>query len=205
MSIFKNEREFVRRVFVPFLKKEGYLVKSFVRLEAMKEKLRKEGTLELDEEEFNHPWRPGDIDALFWKKDSYGNYSINAAEVKYFRLSRGKPYPEAHDGIGQAIMLLTFGVDYVYLIHVFDPQFPSDLTSMYEDIIKKISYSTHLNYRAVKPEMFLDLEDIEDTLRYTIQAFGQILFFMYLRPNPLKNDKEAKIARNIIRKAYRMI
>lgn len=139
--MYKDERQIVTRVLAPFLKRKNYLVKNFVRLERLKETLRKkEVILDREEEEFNHPWRPGDIDILFWKM-KFGIPTIHAAEVKYFRLrklpvrskmdyvpksQRGeqanvKPFPEAHEGLGQAAMLLSFGVDYVHLIHVFDP------------------------------------------------------------------------------------
>lgn len=49
------------------------------------------------------------------------NYSLNAIEVKYFKVEEGNKFNYSYyEGIDQAIAYLRFGFDFVALWHVFD-------------------------------------------------------------------------------------
>jgi hypothetical protein len=63
----------------------------------------------------NGPSQPP-IDILLYYPQDKRFYGV---EVKYFR-SEGGP-ENYYAGINEALSLLTYGVDYAYLYHVFDP------------------------------------------------------------------------------------
>jgi len=75
-------------------------------------------------ERFNHPMRP-DIDILFGPKVNNERLTpLTAVEVKLFKgIERGRVTPRAGgefpEGLGEAIALLTFGVDFVELWQFF--------------------------------------------------------------------------------------
>lgn len=76
--------------------------------------------------EFMHPLQP-DVDLLYGiQEEGKSRGPLTGIEVKIFKYQRGKPTPKTtfprrgyYSGIDQALSLLTFGFDYVYLWHVF--------------------------------------------------------------------------------------
>lgn len=117
--------------------KEGYFVKTSVRVDRLHSKLKTEGALSSEEINIKHPFHP-DIDVLPWAKQYAGKPDIMASEVKYFRLREGAVYPNIYEGLGEALMLLTYGVDYVSLWHLFDPEIPSETVSRYRDLTQSL-------------------------------------------------------------------
>lgn len=105
------------------------------------------------------------------------------------------------------------------ILFMFLTQFPTDLTSLFKNTIGKVANILPLNYHAESPEYFKERTVAESappsvllgTLRNPnepkshLQLIEAASFFSNLKRNPLLYDKEAKIARKIIRKAYGMI
>lgn len=115
----KDEKEAIKKLLVPLLKEEHF-VRTSVRVDRLHQKLKTEGVLSPEELSIKHPFHP-DIDVLFWEKQYSGEPTIRASEVKYFRMRGDTVYPTIYEGLGEALMLFTFGVDYVCLWHLFDP------------------------------------------------------------------------------------
>ena len=107
----------------------------------MHKKLKTEGLLSQDEISIKHPFHP-DIDVLYWSKEYVGEPVLVASEVKYFRLKSGNVYPSIYQGVGEAMMLLTFGFDHVCLWHLFDPEVPSDTVSKYKELTQDLIQDT---------------------------------------------------------------
>ena len=212
----KDEKEAIRKLIVPILK-EQYFVRTSVRVDRLHQKLKTEGVLSPEEISIKHPFHP-DIDILFWAKEYTGEPIIQAVEVKYFRLKEGGVYPNIYEGLGEALMLLTFGVDYVCLWHLFDPEIPSEIVSRYRDLTQNLVSDTYspINYqswllpeipspsiRKVTPKT--PIEAIEQSTREVQRAFFTMSLTANLKSNPIANRWDAKIMRSIIKKAYRMV
>ena len=104
-----------------WLGNEFWIVKE-VNLWELKDSVSEERRREL--ERFIHPMQP-DIDILFGPKVNNERLTpLMAVEVKLFKgIERGRVTPRAgggfYEGIGEAIALLTFGVDFVELWQFF--------------------------------------------------------------------------------------
>jgi len=99
-----------------------FWIKKEVNLWELKDSVSEEGGGEL--KGFIHPMQP-DIDILFGPKVNNERLTpLMAVEVKLFKgIERGRVTPRAgggfYEGIGEAIALLTFGVDFVELWQFF--------------------------------------------------------------------------------------
>ena len=99
-----------------------FWIKKEVNLWELKDSVSEEGGGEL--KGFIHPMQP-DIDILFGPKVNNERLTpLTAVEVKLFKgIERGRVTPRAgggfYEGIGEAIALLTFGVDFVELWQFF--------------------------------------------------------------------------------------
>ena len=217
LPLMKDEKEAVRKLLVPLLKEE-FFVKASVRVDRLHQKLKTEGALSPEELSIKHPFHP-DIDVLFWDKQYSGEPTIRASEVKYFRLREGGVYPNLYEGLGEALMLLTFGVDFVCLWHLFDPEIPSEIVSRYRDLTQSLisgAYSP-INYQSwLLPELPPPLSNQKEILKTTgealklvIEQFRRTTFSLSITgtmmSNPILNRWDAKIMRSIIKKAYRMV
>ena len=201
MSSLKDETEAIKKVFEPLLRKE-FFVKRKVKMYQVHQKLKTEGMLSQDEISIKHPFRP-DIDVLYWRRDYKGEPKIFAAEVKYFRIVKEKIYPTIYESLGEAMMLLTFGCDYVSLWHLFDQEITPETVSEYTDLTQNLISGTAspVNYRswrldAVKGEPALDMFS-EATFTITVTS--------NLRSNPLMHRWNTNVIRSIIKKRFRMI
>ena len=218
--MLKSEDEAIQKLLKPLLK-ELYFVKTSVRVDRLHSKLKTEGALSSEEINIKHPFHP-DIDVLFWAKEYSGEPFIMASEVKYFRLREGAVYPNLYEGLGEALMLLTFGVDYVSLWHLFDPEIPSETVSRYRDLTQSLvteayAYSPITYQSWLLPEIpkeSLDQKptpnkDIKTVLEEMVQGMLRASFTfsitVNLKPNPIRNRWDAKIMRSIIKKAYRIV
>lgn len=211
----KSEYEAITKLLKPLLK-ETYFVKTSVRVDRLHSKLKTEGCLSSEEISIKHPFHP-DIDVLYWHKDYQGEPNIYAAEVKYFRLREGTVYPNIYEGLGEALMLLSFGVDFVSLWHLFDPEIPSETGSRYRDLTQSLvseAYTSPVNYQSwllpeitllkseQKPNDFRSLTNISNSLKRSNFNFS---LMQTLKTNPLRNRWDARIIRAIIKKAYRIV
>lgn len=216
MPLHKDEGEVVRKLLVPILK-EKFFVRTSVRMDKIYQKLHTEGVLSQEEMSVRHTFHP-DIDILYWNKDYTQEPTIHASEVKYFRIREGKVYPNIYEGIGEAMMLLTFGFDHVSLWHLFDPEIPSETVTLYEDLTKSLlnDVSSPINYQSWLVSVLSVTNDKEtksvtsaDYLAKSVNMFTRSLFLLaitsYLKSNPLVYRIEPKIMRAIIKKYYRMV
>lgn len=204
LPLMKDEKEVIRKLIVPVLK-EQYFVRLSVRVRGLHQKLGTEGVLSPEEVSLKHPFRP-DIDVLFWAKQYSGEPIITACEVKYFRLRKDTVYPAIYEGLGEAVMLLTFGVDYVCLWHFFDPEIPSETTSRYRELTQNIVSGANLpiNYQSwlVPKTSSTQSSGIVDLASRLTRLTAMTL---NMKSNPLMYRWDAKIVRSIIKKAYRMV
>jgi hypothetical protein len=203
MPLMKDEDQAVTKFLKPMLEK-SYFVKTSVRLDWIHSTLKTEGALTPEEINVKHPFHP-DIDILFWLKKYTGEPLIHATEVKYFRLKKGIVYPNIYEGIGEACMLLTFGVDYVNLWHLFDPEISSETISRYRDITQSLVNEANLpiNYQSwVLPEPSTEGPLSGITREFQLSAS---LSLLALKINPLRNRWDTMIIRSIIKKRYRII
>jgi hypothetical protein len=139
---------------VPLLK-EQFFVKTSVRVDRLNQKLKTEGVLSQEEISIKHPFHP-DIDILFWAKEYSGEPYIYGVEVKYFRLLKDAVYPNIYEGLGEAMMLLTFGVNHASLWHLFDPEIPLESVTRYRELTQNLVSDTysHINYQSwLLPEL----------------------------------------------------
>jgi len=217
----KSENEAIKKLLRPILK-EQYFVKTFVRVDRLHSKLKTEGVHSSEEINIKHPFHP-DIDILFWAKEYSGEPDIIASEVKYFRLKKGAVYPNIYEGLGEALMLLTFGVDYVCLWHLFDPEIPSETVSRYRDLTQNLVSDTHspINYQSwLLPDIptksptpkspYPKLKQEEWKLLHASAQDLRLFLFassltQNLRTNPIKNRWDAKIMRTLIKKGFRIV
>lgn len=217
MPLLKSENEAIRKLLLPNLK-EKFLVKTFVRVGRVHSKLKTEEVLSPEEISVKHPFHP-DIDVLFWEKEYSGEPNIRASEVKYFRLKNGVVYPTIYEGLGEALMLLTYGVDSVCLWHLFDPEIPSETVSRYRDLTENLVSGTlsPINYQSwLLPEIPTKPsnqkpppKDYRELLIGILEAFSGQLFVssvgVGLKSNPIRYRWDAKILRSIIKKGFRII
>lgn len=213
----KDEKQAIRKFIVPMLK-EQYFVKTSVRVDRLHQKLKTEGVLSPEAISIKHPFHP-DIDVLFWARKYSGEPKIFASEVKYFRLRNDIVYPAIYEGLGEAMMLLTFGLDFVCLWHIFDPEIPSETVSRYRDLTQNLvsdAYSP-INYHSwLLPEIpkesiqKLTSDSYAKLLDKNIAESIEQLFFVSsleqdLKSNPLLSRWDTKIMRSIIKQGFRMV
>ena len=217
----KDEKETIRKLIVPILK-EQYFVRTSVRVDRLHQKLKTEGVLSQEEILIKHPFHP-DIDVLFWPKKYSGEPDIIASEVKYFRLKESGVYPNIYEGLGEALMLLTYGADYVCLWHLFDPEIPSEIVNRYRDLTQNLVGDTYspINYQSwLLPEIPRKSPEqkpiTKDEVARSIQILNELIekhkwsafvssLTQNLKTNPLTNRWDAKIMRSIIKKGYRLV
>ena len=182
MPLLKSEGEAITKLLKPLLK-DKYFVRTSVRVDRIHSKLKNEGTLSSEEINVNHPFHP-DIDVLFWYKEYTGEPVLMASEVKYFRLRKSAIHPNIYEGLGEALMLLTYGVDHVSLWHLFDPEIPSESVSRYRDLTQSLvsdAYSP-INYQSwllpeIPPESSkekLTSKDSSEKLVGLIESFQRL-------------------------------
>jgi len=211
----KDEREAIKKIIVPILK-DKYFVKTSVRLDRIHQKLKTEGFLSPEEISVKHPFHP-DIDVFFWAKEYSGEPKIYASEVKYFRLVKGAVYPNIYEGLGEAMMLLTFGFDCVSLWHLFDPEIPSETVSRYRDLTQNLVSGVYspINYNSwLLPEKPKELvpqkpTDYNKLWSKSIEKITTNILFISslntLKSNPFLERWDTKIIRSIIKKGYRIV
>ena len=213
IPLFKDERELIRKSISPNLKKYYYNVRVGVRLKGLHSKLKKEDALSTDELVISHPLHP-DIDVLYWKKDYLGEPILNAVEVKYFRFDKtGLIRPPLYDGIGEALILCTYGVDYVHLWHFFDQEISNEMYNSYkkilDDIIERtytINYKCeHLRRKIIYKKEKSDLEVALIQISLAIDILKEMEYQKSLRQNVLRNKEGAKTIRTLIKRAYRIV
>lgn len=197
----KDEGEVIRKIIAPTLK-STYFVKTFQRIDRLHQKLKTEGALTSEEISIKHPFHP-DIDVLYWLREYKGEPIIFASEVKYFRLKNDIVYPTIYEGLGEAMMLLTFGFDYANLWHFFDPQIPSETVARYRDLTQNLVSDTNspINYQS------WSLSEFEPPSVTSVIAKTTFLFTISLlpKPNPLLYRWDTKIIRAIIKRGYRIV
>ena len=213
----KDEKEAIRKLIVPLIKGLGYSVKTSVRVDRLHQRLKTEGALSSEEISIKHPFHP-DIDVLFWAKEYSGEPNIYASEVKYFRLKNGTVYPTIYEGLGEAMMLFTFGFNFVSLWHLFDPEIPSEIVSRYRDLTQNLVSDTNspINYQSwllpqipsvpnqkATPKTIVEQMDIISNVTKRTSFALSIVYS--LKSNPIVNRWDAKIMRSIIKKAYRIV
>lgn len=221
LPLMKNENEAINKLLKPILK-EQYFVRTTVRVDRLHSKLRTEGVLSAEEIDIKHPFHP-DIDVLFWAKKYSGEPDIMASEVKYFRLKEGAVYPNIYEGLGEALMLLTYGIDYVSLWHLFDPEIPSETVSRYRDLTQNLvtDINSPINYQSwllpetpkksvnQKPTHLKASVDSTDLIIRITESVERYFFTssltQNLKTNPLKYRWDAKILRAIIKKGFRIV
>ena len=99
-----------------------------------------------------------------------------------------------YDGIGEALLLGTFGVDCVHLWHYFDPEVSDEEYNNHKQVLRTVlNQIGMINYDCQQ----LPLADKE---RNSDRGYA-IAFIM----NSLRHDDDALIIRNIIKKAYRIV
>jgi hypothetical protein len=205
----KDEHEVVRKLIVPILK-DVCFVKAFQRIDRLHQKLNTEGALTSEEASIKHPFHP-DVDVLYWSRKYEGEPAIFASEVKYFRLRDDNVYPTIYEGLGEAMMLFTFGFDYVSLWHFFDPEIPSETVTRYRDLTQSLINDTNsaINYRSWMLSDFIIPESTSDKLFKFVKNMNRLQFVRdavtSVKPNPLINRWDAKIIRAIIKRGYRII
>jgi len=215
----ESEDDAITKLLKPILK-EKYFIKTSVRVDRLYSKLKTEGALSSEEINIKHPFHP-DIDVLLWAKEYSGEPAIMAAEVKYFRLKEGAVYPNIYEGLGEALMLLTYGVDYVSLWHLFDPEIPSETVSRYRDLTQSLVTEAY-TYSPIDYQSWLLPEipkapseqkptpkDIQEAINRAIEAMQPAIFILSitqnLKPNPIRNRWDTKIMRSIIKKGFRIV
>lgn len=210
MPLYKDERELIGKNLSPKLKEYNYNVRIGVRLKGKYQKLKGEDVLSSEELNMKNPLHP-DIDILYWDRDYSGEPELNAVEVKYFRFDKKKMiHPPIYDGIGEASLLCTYGVDYVHLWHFFDPEIPIVAFNQYKDIVESIlTKIPTINYRCErldipsKPRISKD-ENINQISQLT-KLFIEAMRKSYLTRNSLYYDNDANIIRRIIKKSFRLV
>lgn len=217
LPLMRSESQVIKKLLTPLLK-DDYFAKTSVRVDRIHSKLATEGALSQEEISIQHPFHP-DIDVLFWKKEYSGEPVIRASEVKYFRLKEGAMYPTIYEGLGEALMLLTYGLDYVYLWHLFDPEIPSETVSRYRDLTENLITGTNspINYRSwllsdipqsstgesvTQDELLAKVSVVAETIMRS-SFFSSIV--LNLKLNPIRYRWDAKILRSIIKKNFRII
>lgn len=198
----KDEKQAIKEFVRPVLK-DQYFVKLSVRVDRLHQKLTTEGLLSPEELSIKHPFNP-DIDVLFWSKQYSGEPILTGSEVKYFRLRNGTVYPTIYEGLGEAMMLLTFGLDYVCLWHFFDPEIPTEIVNRYRELTQNMISDTTipLNYQSwVLPNTsnFPEFQITMTRLTYFLAMTVNV------KQNPLRYRWDTKIIRSIIKKGYRII
>jgi hypothetical protein len=213
VSLFKDERMVVKEFLQPRIKKQGFRVRHFVKYLSIKEKLKKEGSLSGHERLFTHYGQP-DIDLFFWNGEG-PSATLFAAEVKYFR---GRPdkkvYPNSfYAGLDEALALLTFGFDAVFLWHFFDPNVEGshkDLTTSLMQTLTGVgslpvnyfSWSIPPGIRNAPDDPFKRIADLAWTIMGYYDGFPLPPNY---RPNPLLHQQSVQTNRTLLRKAFRII
>lgn len=208
LPLYKDERELISKSISPKLKKRNNNVRLGVRLKQKYSKLKTEEVLSTDELGIKHPLNP-DIDILYWSKDYSGEPVLNAVEVKYFRYGeKGLIRPPFYDGIGEAIVLCTYGVDYVHLWHFFDPEISFGTYYEYKNLISKMMNKIDIvNYkcellRKPKEKLPNNKIDLSDAFIDMISALSEPT---HIKSNILRYDENFKTIRTLIKRSYRIV
>ena len=213
MSLFKDERELISKLLSPKLKELNYHVRVGVRLRGKHQKLKTEDSLSNAELDIQHSLSP-DIDILYWEKDYLTEPYLHAVEVKYYRYDKKTQlHPPMYDGIGEAIILGTFGVDYVHLWHFFDPEVSDEEYNNHKQVLETaLNEISMINYDCTRLTMVdkkirngTEHSDTLLALRYFNAYFLDKQKSHSYSENSLRYDDNAKIIRNIIKKAYRIV
>lgn len=210
MPLFKDERELIRKSISPKLKKSLYNVRLGVRLKRLHSKLKKEDVLSTVELDISHPFSP-DIDVLYWRKDYSGEPILNAVEVKYFKFDKSRLIrPPFYDGIGEALTLCTYGVDYVHLWHFFDPEIPNETYNHYKNILETMMGKIRtINYKCeLLTQPTTDKDDKLDwltALGEIVKVFMELEYKKNLIRNELRYNDKAYVIRTLIKRAYRIV
>lgn len=203
MARFKDEKELVNHITKKYIFDRAY-VRKFVNTRSMLNKLKKEDALDVNEEYVLKQLTP-EIDLIWWPKQYSGDPQIQAAEVKYFRFSKGNLYPEPYDGWGQAIMMLGYGFDAVHLWHFFDYEISKEQFKAIESYMDNVAKHTSINYKAVHvsegPEIIISGVKPLDPL----DAHLSFLMPLQLKTNALRYDEMAQQRRRIIKKLFRIV
>jgi len=210
LQLFKDERELISKSISPQLKEKNYNVRLGVRLRSKHQKLRSEDALTNEELNVAHPLSP-DIDLLYWNRDYTGEPILHAVEVKYFRLDKkGMVRPPLYDGIGEALLLCTYGVDYVHLWHFFDPEVSTDIYQKTKNAVELIVDKIYtINYNC-KMLYIQNDETVDDTsTRYFIKSLLEVLLDELkksrLIANKFRYDEDAEVIRKLIKRSYRLV
>ena len=217
MPIMKDESQAISKLIVPLLK-EKFFVKKSVRVDRLYQKLKTEGALSPEEISIKHPFHP-DIDVLFWDKEYSGEPSIYGVEVKYYRVREDAVYPNIYEGLGEAMMLLTFGVNHASLWHLFDPEIPSEIITRYRDLTQNLVANMPINYRSMLVDELSEMipppnaralpkkgaEMVQETLRLLSQTMFINSVTLNLEENPILSNWDVKILRSLLKKAYRIV
>jgi CheY-like chemotaxis protein len=216
----RDEDDAIRKIVAPILREKGYFVRTAVRLDDIYQKMKTEEVLSSKEMKLKHPFHP-DIDIFFWNKEcSFGEPPLLAAEVKYFRMKAGKVYPSIYQGLDEALMLMTFGFNYVILLHLLDPEIPSDVRQQYKTIMTDIARPDMLgiNYctwtldqtiSALPKEQNAEKLSTLGTISEMLSTIKKNELFNSLTApassNPLMHTEYGQTIRSIMKKYYRII
>jgi len=195
----------------PRIKESGFRVRQFVKYLSIKEMLKVEDLLSESEKLFTHYGQP-DIDLFFWKGEG-PSATLFAAEVKYFRARPdGEVHPNSfYAGLDEALALLTFGFNAVFLWHFFDPNVEGshkDLTTNLMQTLTGVA-SIPVNYSSWSIPAGIhnaqgDWSKTMADLTLKIMGLGFPLPPNY-RSNPLLYQQSVQTNRNLLRKAFRII
>lgn len=217
MPVFKSENDLIRKWVTPNLKKKEYLVKKWIKLNNILQKLASEEVLTEDERNIKHPGQP-DMDVVFWKTKTpkEAEPTIFAAEVKYFRPTKQDIYPKVfYAGLDESEILLTYGFDYVFLWHFFDPEVKEEKITQYRELMQNlitdakipIGYGT---WTVSEEKEVPKNAKVLDMAMTAIDKTLNLLTFPYssLSPparNPLLSRWDVQKRRTVIRKALRIL
>jgi len=207
---FKDERQVVREFIAPKIKEKGFKVRQFVKYLSIKEKLKAEDALSDQEKLFSHYGQP-DVDLFFWDWEAT-SARLFAGEVKYFREKPNKKvYPNNfYAGLDEALALLTFGFDAVFLWHFFDEDVPENNRRLTTNLMQMlVGIGSPLNYSAWTIPGATQ-NNADDTSKNLARLSERITFMSFPLPpnyrmNPLLSQQAVQINRNLLRKAFRII
>ena len=216
----RDEDDAIRKIVAPTLREKGYFVRTAVRLDNIYKKMKTEEVLSSKEMKIEHPFHP-DIDIFYWNKECpFGEPPLFAAEVKYFRMKAGEVYPSIYQGLDEALMLMTFGFNYVTLLHLLDPEIPSGVRQQYKTIMTDIARPDMLgiNYCSWTLEQTTNASPKEQnagkssylgTIHEMLSTLQRNQLFNSLTvpasSNPLMHTDYGQTIRSIIKKYYRII
>lgn len=207
--MFKSENELVRKWVIPNLKKKDYLAKKSIKLNNILQKLASEDVLTADERNIKHPGQP-DIDVVFWKPKTpeEAEPMIHAAEVKYFRPTKQGIYPKVfYAGLDESEILLTYGLDHVFLWHFFDPEVKEEKITQYRELMQNLITDAKIPIGYGTWTVSEEQEVSKNTM-VAIKTLKLMNFPYLIWPparNPLLSRWDVQKRRTVIRKALRIL